>query len=73
MVSESLKNALRITTGFIEIFFICGLVYGWGAFDYILKEENVYQELCVDENVDGNVTTNCEAQNTIYVRPLTYF
>jgi len=68
MVSESLKNALRITTGFVEIFFICGLVYGWGAFDYILKEESVYQELCKEENDNGNVTINCEAQDTIYLQ-----
>jgi len=67
MVSENLKNALRITTGFVEIFFICGLVYGWGAFDYILKEESVYQELCEEKSESGNVTVNCEAQDTIYV------
>ncbi|CBY14929.1 unnamed protein product [Oikopleura dioica] len=68
MVSENLKNALRITTGFVEIFFICGLVYGWGAFDYILKEESVYQELCEEKSESGNVTVNCEAQDTIYLQ-----
>ena len=69
MISESVKNALKITTGLVEIFFICGLVYGWGVFDYILKEENIYEELCNDEEQfkNGN-TTSCDGQNKIFLQ-----
>ncbi|XP_059147531.1 equilibrative nucleobase transporter 1-like [Physella acuta] len=47
---------------FLECLGFCGLLQGWGSLVYILKDEGIYSDLCVDQphngSTDSNVTRN---------------
>ena len=42
-----------VWSGVFEIFFVGGIFYGWPAFIYVLKKEDVFYELCENGTARG--------------------
>jgi len=59
MKKKSFEHLL-IWSGAFEIFFVGGIFYGWPALQFVLKEENVFAELCANSTASSN--TNSKSQ-----------
>ncbi|KAK3594304.1 hypothetical protein CHS0354_012056 [Potamilus streckersoni] len=49
-----------------EVICFGGIQYGWGALVYILKDEGIHDELCIEEPRGGNSTTNSTAAVAVH-------
>ncbi|XP_021354761.1 solute carrier family 43 member 3-like [Mizuhopecten yessoensis] len=52
------RKYLVAVWAFIETFLFAGLLYGWASVNWILKQENVYADLCPQTTFKTNVTIN---------------
>ncbi|KAK3586689.1 hypothetical protein CHS0354_039159 [Potamilus streckersoni] len=50
----------------LEVICFGGIHYGWGTLVYILKDEGIHEDLCIDEARDGKNTTNSTAAVSVH-------
>ncbi|CBY30924.1 unnamed protein product [Oikopleura dioica] len=69
MKKKSFEHLL-IWSGAFEIFFVGGIFYGWPALQFVLKEENVFAELCANSTASSNTNStsqiSCPEQDNRY-------
>ncbi|XP_072042698.1 equilibrative nucleobase transporter 1-like [Amphiura filiformis] len=65
----TLKKYVLPGLGFCEILFYSGIIYGWAALVYVLKEEGFYSHLCQNQTMhpaDEDIATiSCVKQDAI--------
>ena len=44
----------------LEVLFFSAIVYGWAALVVVLKQESFFHDLCADENIAENHTSNTD-------------
>ncbi len=63
------KKYLTTFFGFGELLFFSGIIYGWAALVYVLKEEGFYSHLCQNgtsfENGTVIIPASCDEQDAI--------
>ncbi|XP_072042707.1 equilibrative nucleobase transporter 1-like [Amphiura filiformis] len=66
---ETAKKYVLTVLGFCEMLFFSGIIYGWAALVYVLKEEGFYSHLCQNQTMqpaDEDIATiSCVKQDAI--------
>ncbi|KAH9502318.1 hypothetical protein Btru_073451 [Bulinus truncatus] len=70
-MGSSEKSKLRflyVLWGFLECIGFGGLIFGWGSFVYVLKDEGFYQDLChnvtINSTHEGESTVDCPERDS---------
>ena len=56
------KRWILLVWAFIEIVLFSGIVFGWGSLVFVLKDEGIYADLCLN----GAVKDNNTGSNSLY-------
>ncbi|KAM4032908.1 equilibrative nucleobase transporter 1 isoform 2-T4 [Anomaloglossus baeobatrachus] len=58
------KYVLTLITGLVECICFAGVTFGWASLVFVLKKENYFQNLCLDQwNQTTNATAGCSLQD----------